>query len=209
MPGLSPHLEPTNANWTQAYGGLGICLSVVVSDPIPRRISSAENKKLMTTRRIIIPIAFRIAKYDRAGLTTDPTFREVPFVIWTQVEMHFSLISATIPVLRPVILNLSTSYSSLGPKESPTSYANSAGTYKLSTLKPASRSARNGMLLSESNPDGSVDLEVFPSSSIQDRNVKSRNSLQTDSIGSHSSEQMIIRKQMSWRVESYEAGSSE
>jgi hypothetical protein len=99
-------------------------------------------------------------------------------VILTQIEMHLSLISATIPVLRPVIMNLSTSYSSLGPKESSKGYANSAGTYKLSTLKPSAYS------------DGKA----------------SRNSPRTDSVESHNSEQMIIRKQISWRVERGEVG---
>lgn len=123
--------------------------------------------------------------------------------------MHSSLIAATIPVLRPVIMNLSTSYSSLGPKESSTGYANSADTYKLSNLKPASYGAGKNMLPREGNPSGDVDLGVSPSSSIQDSNVKSRNRLRTDSFESHSSEQMIIRKKTSWRVERCEADSPE
>ena len=118
--------------------------------------------------------------------------------------MHFSLISATIPVLRPVIMNLSTSYSSLGPKEPSSGYGNSAGTYKLSTLKTSSHIVGNDKAVSDN-----VDSKVFPSSSLQNTNVKSRNSPRTDSIESHSSEQMIIRKQISWRVERGEAGSSE
>lgn len=35
--------------------------------------------------RLIIPIAFRLATHDPKGLTLDPTFREVLFVVWTQV----------------------------------------------------------------------------------------------------------------------------
>jgi len=123
--------------------------------------------------------------------------------------MHFSVISATIPMLRPVIMNLSTSYSSLGPKESSAGYANSASTYKLSNLKPASR---NNMLPRQSNPSDGVDVEVLPSSSThatQDSNVKSRDRLRTDSFESHSSEQMIIRKKTSWRVERCEVDSLE
>lgn len=60
--------------------------------------------------RLIIPIAFRLSTHDPKGLTLDPTFREVLFVVWTQVEMHLSLILATIPVLRPVIKSFNTSY---------------------------------------------------------------------------------------------------
>jgi hypothetical protein len=116
--------------------------------------------------------------------------------------MHLSLISATIPVLRPVIMNLSTSYSSLGPKESSTGYGYSAGTYQLSTMKPSRvYNAGKGKVPKGSSPSADFDLGVFPSSSVQSRNVENRNSLRTDSIESHNSAQMIIRKQISWRVE--------
>jgi hypothetical protein len=125
-------------------------------------------------------------------------------MIWTQVEMHFSLISATIPVLRPVIMNLSTNYSSLGPKESSSGYGNSAGTYKLSTLKTSSYIVGNDRTLREDNLSDSVHSKAFPSSSVHNRN-----SPRTESIESHSSEQMIIRKQISWRVERGEVGSTE
>lgn len=162
--------------------------------------SQLRDLKLISRCRLIIPIVFRLAAFDPIGLTADPTFREVPFVIWTQVEMHLSLISATIPVLRPVIMNLSTNYSSLGPKDSSTGYAISGGTYRLSTLKPSSHISRNNKLRA-SNPSANVDSGVFPSSSMQSRDVKDRAGLRADSIESHGSEQMIIRKQISWRVE--------
>jgi hypothetical protein len=156
---------------------------------------------------IIIPIAFRLATYDTAGLTVDPTFREVLYVVWTQVELHFSIITATIPVLRPVVNNLNTSYSSLGPVVPPASSAGSSSGYKLSTLKPALSVAANSNASHSSNrvtwerPNASAESSAFASHSTKTTNAEQRTEPDTDSIESHSSEQMIIRKQVSWRVE--------
>ena len=156
---------------------------------------------------IIIPIAFRLATYDSAGLTVDPTFKEVLFAVWTQVELHFSIISATIPVLRPVANNLNTSYSSLGLVVSSSSYAGSSSGYKLSTLRSASKITGRSNALHSSNratwetPDTSAGSSAFVDHGTQTRNVERRVDPETESIESHSSEQMIIRKQISWRVE--------
>lgn len=162
---------------------------------------------LTNNRRIIIPIAFRLATYNREGLTTDPTLGEVLFVVWTQVELHFSIISATIPVLRPVVNNLNTSYSSLGPVVSSVDHAGSGSAYKLSTLKPASNVTGRqsafpaGDKTCREAPTASAGASAFPDHNMQIRNVKRRASPETDSIESHNSEQMIIRKQVSWKVE--------
>jgi hypothetical protein len=137
----------------------------------------------------------------------DSTFREVLFVVWTQVELHLSIISATIPVLRPVVNNLNTSYSSLGPIVSSTGYGGSSGAFKLSTLQPqlsitdrsyaASRSSK--IIGQTSNADTGTSAFAYKNDQI--RTIKRRASPETGSIESHGSEQMIIRKQISWRVE--------
>ncbi|KAL1585241.1 hypothetical protein WHR41_05809 [Cladosporium halotolerans] len=150
---------------------------------------------------LIIPIAFQFANYDAAGLTTDPTFREALFVVWTQVEMHFSLISATIPVLRPVINNLNTSYSSLGPAGSSTAYTGSNDIYKMTTLKPLQRNALKGQSGNQIQETNLVTANSFASASATGNHTKTEAIAETDSIESHGSEQMIIRKQLSWRVE--------
>jgi hypothetical protein len=137
----------------------------------------------------------------------DPTFREVIFVVWTQVELHWSIISATIPVLRPVVNNLNTSYSSLGPVVSSTGYAGSNSVYKLSTLRPSPNlSGRNSAFtasshITEQTLDASAGASASVSNGARVKTTKRRASPSTDSIESHGSEQMIIRKQISWRVE--------
>lgn len=155
----------------------------------------------MALLSLIIPIAFQFANYDAAGLTTDPTFREALFVVWTQVEMHFSLISATIPVLRPVINNLNTSYSSLGPAGSSTAYTGSNDIYKMTTLKPLQRNALKGQSGNQIQETNLVTANSFASASATGNHTKTGAIAETDSIESHGSEQMIIRKQLSWRVE--------
>lgn len=193
---------------------LCFCLSAGVSaqtaHEVPCHSLHCANTNLRL--RMVVPIAFRLSTHDNAGLTMDPTFREVLFVVWTQVEMHFSLISATIPVLRPVIKNLNTSYSSLGPAGSSNCHGTSTGTYKLSVLKkPCSQTVTNKSTQKESETPGnaSSNATAFASSSAQDRTLVKKTCPDTSSIESGSSEQMIIRKQMSWRVEHGEKVSRE
>jgi hypothetical protein len=137
----------------------------------------------------------------------DPTFREVLFVVWTQVELHLSIISATIPVLRPVVNNLNTSYSSLGPMVSSTGYGSSNGAYKLSTLQPQTSvtgrfnaASKTSKVLGQT-PNTDTGTSAFACKDNQVMTTKRRASLETGSIESHGSEQMIIRKQISWKVE--------
>jgi hypothetical protein len=128
-------------------------------------------------------------------------------VVWTQVELHLSIISATIPVLRPVVNNLNTSYSSLGPIVPFTGYSGSSGAYKLSTLQPPSsvtglsNAAPTTSKISGQISNAYTGTSAFACKNGQIRTLKRRASPETDSIESHGSEQMIIRKQTSWRIE--------
>lgn len=205
-PGRLSCMELADVQNTEVDSRVCICLPADVSAAF--RTTLGTSQVLTKIRSIIIPIAFRLATYDPAGLTVDPTFKEVLFVVWTQVELHFSIISATIPVLRPVANNLNTSYSSLGPVVSSSGYAgSSSGGYKLSTLKSASKvTGRSNVLHSSKRgtweaPDASAVSSAFVNHGTETRNAERRATPETDSIESHSSEQMIIRKQISWRVE--------
>lgn len=203
MSGLLSCVEPSNVKSTEVVGHLCLHVSANVSSKFLCGIKTV----LMKDCSIIIAIAFRLATYDPAGLMVDPTFREVLFVVWTQVELHFSIIFATIPVLRPVVNNLNTSYSSLGPLGPSPGHGGSSGTYKLSKLNPPSTTtgASNALPASSSvtvlTSKTNTGLSAISRNSTQILNVKRRASPDADSIGSHSSEQMIIRKQVSWRVE--------
>jgi len=59
----------------------------------------------------IIPLTIaRIENLNRAGNSTDYTFDVVLAVVFAQVEMHYSLIAATIPCARPFLKALNTGY---------------------------------------------------------------------------------------------------
>lgn len=180
--------------------GLFLSASVSITTLI---VNYLQTRVSLMFARLIIPIAFSLATHDPKGLTLDPTIREVLFVVWTQVEMHLSLILATIPVLRPVIKSFNTSYSSLGPAGSSAAHETSAGTYELSTVgKTSSRATRSQAkgCTNSSGHDSTFTAAAF-ASSIEQKDSSSEPEPDTNSIESHGSEQMIIRKQMSWRIE--------
>jgi hypothetical protein len=63
---------------------------------------------------IIVIIAFRLHTFHHSGYTTDFTFLETLYIVLTQTQLNYSLISATIPNLRPIINNLNTHYGAMG-----------------------------------------------------------------------------------------------
>jgi hypothetical protein len=62
---------------------------------------------------IIVIIAFRLHTFHHAGLTTNFTLLEAMYITLTQTQVNYSLISATIPNLRPIINNLNTHYGAM------------------------------------------------------------------------------------------------
>jgi hypothetical protein len=62
---------------------------------------------------LIIIIAFRLHYFNYNNLTTNFTFYETLYVTLTQTQVNYSLISATIPNLRPLLNNLNTHYGAM------------------------------------------------------------------------------------------------
>lgn len=62
---------------------------------------------------LILIIAFRLHAFNYNNLTTDFTFYESLYVTLTQTQVNYSLISATIPNLRPIIGQLNTHYGAM------------------------------------------------------------------------------------------------
>lgn len=66
---------------------------------------------LLTVLTRLIPIvALHLAKYSEAGQHEDPTLDESVFIVWTSTELSYSIISATFPILRPLVNNFNTSW---------------------------------------------------------------------------------------------------
>lgn len=62
---------------------------------------------------MVIPIAFRLTTFNPAGRTSDFFLAEDLFVVWTQTELNYSIISATIPTLRIFATTLNTQFGGL------------------------------------------------------------------------------------------------
>ncbi|KAH8809153.1 hypothetical protein F5884DRAFT_845384 [Xylogone sp. PMI_703] len=58
----------------------------------------------------IVLIGYRLATFNSEGLTTNPGFLKARFIVWTQSELYYSIITATIPSIRPFINTLASSY---------------------------------------------------------------------------------------------------
>ncbi|KAJ9608559.1 hypothetical protein H2200_007547 [Cladophialophora chaetospira] len=74
---------------------------------------------------MIIPIAFRLAKFHPTGRSVDPFLVDSLFSVFTQVEMNYSLVSATIVALRPFATNMNTRFGGLGEGETSYGYGRS------------------------------------------------------------------------------------
>jgi hypothetical protein len=180
----------------------------------------------MLYHRLVIAIAFRLATFDASGYTTNPTLFEDLFIVWTQTELNYSIMSATIPALRPVMNNLNTQFGGLGPDADGPGYGygygNQSQHYQLSNLRSADRSHHSkeeypSAKQSAAALDGrdvaySCDVWV-PGTEGEGPNRERENGVQrktkqgggdATSVDSNDSRQMIIRKDTSFQV-AYEA----
>ena len=90
-------------------------------------------------------IVFRIINFDNPDRIPNPTLFEAGFIIWTQAELCYSLIAATIPTLRPFVTNLNTQFGALGAAEGRGDYEYGDGSdqnsHQLSKLRSGTKSA--------------------------------------------------------------------
>lgn len=161
---------------------------------------------------MIVIAALHLNAFDRDGLPEDPTMRESQFITWTSTELHYSLVSATIPILRSFMSNLSTNYGvGQGPGTS-TIGQGSTGSHVHSTLRSRDQRAsfRGVELKSMAGkatrfsqhldfekknplPDAEGSLCVYSPSNARDTDA--------GSTGSNESQKMIIRKDITWQVQ--------
>lgn len=88
---------------------------------------------------IIIATGLRLNSFNGRVLSTNPTLGEAKYICWTQAELSYSVISATFPTARRLVLDLITYYNG-GQFTDGVSGAVSLGdTIHLSTLSPRRR----------------------------------------------------------------------
>lgn len=155
-------------------------------------------------RRIIVTICFRLAAYNSDAWATDPSLLQAPFAVWTQSEMNLSIICATATGLQRYLKDFDTHFGGLNPDDS--SYV-ARSQYGIASGKQNS----HGFEMSVVNPT-TVDIEEqdrasttdIPTDKVLNRQHGSIRITKGDdgssSIASNGSQQMIIRKDISWTV---------
>jgi hypothetical protein len=162
---------------------------------------------------MIVIIAFRLSSFDTDGLPEDPTLLESQFITWTSAELHYSLVAATIPILRPFMSNLSTNY---GAGQGPESSAYGQGTTRSnghSTTRPHDKRAsaqgfemRSMIGRSEGikqQPEFRTDRPqgVARTRSPFGYSFDRTKDADAGSTASNESQKMIIRKDITWQVD--------
>jgi hypothetical protein len=160
-----------------------------------------------------------LSSFPGSGLKEDPSLHLAAFVCWTQVELYWSIISATIPSMRPFLRGLSTTETTIF--EDSTGHASRTG-YELSKMRSRSKSSRltrftatkdSGKRSQHSQSQSAIEMGPLPerrevhapsrTGSRLRHNLPS--TFRTDrgsiSSGSNESQHMIIRKDVSWTVD--------
>ncbi|KIX04901.1 uncharacterized protein Z518_05772 [Rhinocladiella mackenziei CBS 650.93] len=163
---------------------------------------------------MIVAVVFRLANFDKPGRITDPTLAEDLFIVWTQTELIYSLVSATIPTLRPFMNNLNTRFGGLDQegRGNGYDYENASDSYQMSNLKPMNRSqdreeyiatnsARN---LSEQSSADSYGVVCGCPIQVQTRTREETGNGDATSADSNDNGRMIIQKDMTFQVEHYD-----
>lgn len=168
---------------------------------------------------MIVTIAFRLETFDNAGWTSNPTLLEAPFIAWTQSELSYSIISATIPSFQNFLKNLNTQFGGLGPEESAYGYGSGSGSrahkntnnsFQMSKMRSATKSrtepeedeyqigvAKSGGVTSATQNHGPG--SNTSAGTLTDRK-ESGVGADAISIASDESRRMMIRKDVTWNV---------
>lgn len=141
--------------------------------------------------------------------------------MWTQSELTYSLISATIPTFQTFLKKLNTGFGGIGTAESGYGYRYGSGSgsrsrvrkenymsYQMSKLRPANKSValeetdeeqdRDPTHAQTTNIDG---LNVGPGAATMGPwNGREGANGETTSIGSDESRRMMIRKEVQWSI---------
>ncbi|KAK3652949.1 hypothetical protein LTR56_004897 [Elasticomyces elasticus] len=164
---------------------------------------------------MIVIVALRLASFNQRGFATDPTLYQAEFISWTSTELNYSLISATIPIIRPFVNNLSTNYGggqgssghgragwSGGSYVRTGSNTKDNSTFELSSVQRSKRQ-RNSDLPGLEGPSYGVQVQGGKSQAPMIGNGGAREAVNGDatSVDSNDSQKMIIRKDVTWQVE--------
>lgn len=159
---------------------------------------------------IIAVIVIRLTTFD-ADSTADFSRTASLYVVWTVTQINFSLVSTTLPILKPFIRDLNTFYGALQPNEYLRGSSSSTA-YALSQLRSKRSDGTRGRSKKNSASDGrdSVDLgaglnhasEPTITTKIHAISVPSRSDTTRshNSIGAEEAQAMFIHVDTQWEV---------
>jgi len=167
---------------------------------------------------MIFPIAFRLGAFDEAGWIVNPTLLEASFIAWTQCELNYSIVSATVPSFQSFLKNLNTQFGGIGADDSVYGTGSMSGglehqsnsaSFQMSKLRSISRSRieqeEEDFDMDVTKPGGDVDHENDGAASngsaatVSDRKESGAGG-DTTSIASDESQRLMIRKDITWHI---------
>lgn len=152
--------------------------------------------------------------------SSNPTLDLVRVVVWTQIELHYSTVSVTVPCLRPFMMAVSTDYGATEPRTALGSKAyGSSGSRKGSSYALNSMESGNGQRRNSSNNPSmfhrarmgasriSTGNKIFRSDRSNNETIVTHEGAHdSNSIETNDSRKMIIKKEVDFKVEREEAG---
>jgi len=157
---------------------------------------------------LIVAIGFRLSTFDSAGLTTDFTILEDTYIVWTQTELWYSVVSAVIPGLRKYVKSLATNY---GNPMNNGAGSYGAGSYAVGSSTDTSKHTEQvDFELSSLRPKADADRYKYriwvpengqgSSSVAASAAAGSATKGDSASIESNDSKRLIIKKGLTWEV---------
>lgn len=147
---------------------------------------------MLIHHRLIAIAIVRINYIDGAINTIDPTLGSVNSSIATEALLHYSLMAATIPCLKPFVVAFNTGWGQGNRKASNYAFRDSA-----QTSKRFSRSARRESFLPRRSIRNSYDRTA---ETVHDTSGY-RTEAERGAVESEESQGMVIRETRSWVVE--------
>jgi hypothetical protein len=141
----------------------------------------------------ILAIVFSILHMDawiNYSNSTPSPFTVVPVLIWQQTLLSYNLVSATIPNLKSFLQSLSTNWG-IDWGYSSNAYG-SHGEFEMSNMKRSGATTSRAESEAHSRHSRLPKFKTEILSTVRDQ----------ASVGSHDSQDLIIRKDMQWHIES-------
>lgn len=161
------------------------------------KVDAAANLKAS----IIAAIVLRIHYLETLSTSDNPTLAAVFFVIWTLVEVDFSIVSGNIACLKPFMAAFNTSYGGVeeinAVSRRERGDKSGSGTVNSMKMSKFSRSRKEPDTPKESTRRVSVP-QARADTLGHEAEITHEDA---ESVGSHGSRQMIIQKEITWNVE--------